>query len=116
LLEQILMQLQTKCNEEQCGNRTFSPGVPQLDAIDQSGIDPPVHTPIEVYFSPNGGRTRAIANAVDQSKTEVLIQVYSFTSALTAKALLNAHKRGVKVVAVLDNPREPKNTHRPHSL
>jgi phosphatidylserine/phosphatidylglycerophosphate/cardiolipin synthase-like enzyme len=31
-----------------------------------------------------------------------LVQAYSFTSAPIAKALLNAHKRGVKVEVILD--------------
>jgi len=32
----------------------------------------------------------------------VLVQAYSFTSAPIAKALLNAHKRGIKVEVILD--------------
>lgn len=37
-----------------------------------------------------------------QTKTSVLVQAYSFTSAPIAKALLDAHKRGVKVQVILD--------------
>jgi len=60
------------------------------------------NTPTMVFFSPKGGCTEAIIAEIDQAKTEILIQAYSFTSAPIAKALLNAHKRGVKVEAVLD--------------
>jgi phosphatidylserine/phosphatidylglycerophosphate/cardiolipin synthase-like enzyme len=60
------------------------------------------NTPVKVFFSPKGGCTEAITAEIDQAKTEILIQAYSFTSAPIAKALLNAHKRGVRVEAVLD--------------
>ena len=43
---------------------------------------------------------------VNAAKTQVLVQAYSFTSAPIAKALVDAHKRGVKVVAVLDKSNE----------
>jgi len=36
------------------------------------------------------------------AKSEILVQAYSFTSAPIAKALVDAHKRGVKVEAILD--------------
>jgi phosphatidylserine/phosphatidylglycerophosphate/cardiolipin synthase-like enzyme len=60
------------------------------------------NTPTQVYFSPKGGCTEALINQIDKAKTEILIQAYSFTSAPIAKALLNAHKRGIKVEAILD--------------
>jgi phosphatidylserine/phosphatidylglycerophosphate/cardiolipin synthase-like enzyme len=60
------------------------------------------NTPVKVFFSPKGGCTEAIIEEIDQAKTDILIQAYSFTSAPIAKALLNAHKRGVRVEAVLD--------------
>ena len=65
-------------------------------------------TPAQVYFSPHGGCTDAIINEIDQAKTEVLVQAYSFTSVPIAKALLNAHKRGVKVEAILDKSQRQK--------
>ena len=39
-----------------------------------------------VYFSPKGGCTEAIIKELDRSKTSVLVQAYSFTSAPIAKA------------------------------
>jgi phosphatidylserine/phosphatidylglycerophosphate/cardiolipin synthase-like enzyme len=60
------------------------------------------NTPTQVCFSPKGGCTEAIINEINQAKTEIFVQAYSFTSAPIAKALTTAHKRGVKVQAVLD--------------
>lgn len=57
---------------------------------------------IEVYFSPNGGCTDAIVKALGQAKTSILVQAYSFTSAPIAKAVVDAHKRGVQVKVILD--------------
>jgi phosphatidylserine/phosphatidylglycerophosphate/cardiolipin synthase-like enzyme len=57
---------------------------------------------IRVYFSPNGGCTEAILSQINQAKTEILIQAYSFTSKPIARALIQAKKRGVKIIAVLD--------------
>ena len=57
----------------------------------------PKDTPVKVYLSPKGGYTEAIISEIDQAKTEILVQAYSFTSALIAKALVTVHKRGVKV-------------------
>lgn len=56
----------------------------------------------EAYFSPKGGCTDAIIKELDKAKSTILVQAYSFTSAKIAKALLNAHKRGVKVEVISD--------------
>lgn len=55
-----------------------------------------------VYFSPKGGATEAIIKELDKARSTVLVQAYSFTSAAIAKALLDAHKRGVRVEVILD--------------
>jgi phosphatidylserine/phosphatidylglycerophosphate/cardiolipin synthase-like enzyme len=57
---------------------------------------------IEVYFSPAGGCTEAVVNALDRATNTVLVQAYSFTSAPIAKALVDAHKRGVRIQVILD--------------
>jgi phosphatidylserine/phosphatidylglycerophosphate/cardiolipin synthase-like enzyme len=65
----------------------------------------PVSVPtsqIQVYFSPNGGCTEAVVNALNQAKKTLLVQAYSFTSAPIAKAVVDAHKRGVQVQVILD--------------
>ncbi len=58
--------------------------------------------PAKVYFSPNGGCTQAIVDEIDNAMTEVLLQAYAFTSVPIAKALLEAHKRAVKVEVIMD--------------
>jgi len=57
---------------------------------------------VQVYFSPRGGCTEAIVSVIGQAKSEILVQAYSFTSAPIAKALVEAHKRGVRVQVILD--------------
>jgi phosphatidylserine/phosphatidylglycerophosphate/cardiolipin synthase-like enzyme len=57
---------------------------------------------INVYFSPSGGPTAAVVESLHHSKSNVLVQAYSFTSAPIAKALVDAKKRGVNVQVILD--------------
>ncbi len=57
---------------------------------------------LQVYFSPSGGCTEAVVEALGQAKTSVRVQAYSFTSAPIAQALVDAHKRGVLVEVLLD--------------
>jgi phosphatidylserine/phosphatidylglycerophosphate/cardiolipin synthase-like enzyme len=59
-----------------------------------------------VYFSPRGGATDAVVQAIHAAQHQILVQAYSFTAAPIAKALLDAHKRGVHVFAVLDKSNE----------
>jgi phosphatidylserine/phosphatidylglycerophosphate/cardiolipin synthase-like enzyme len=61
---------------------------------------------VAVYFSPNGGATDAVVREVHAATQQILVQAYSFTSVPIAKALMDAHKRGVKVLAVLDKSNE----------
>ncbi len=56
----------------------------------------------EVCFTPGGECTKAIATALENARSSVLVQAYTFTSAPIAKALLEASRRGVKVEAILD--------------
>ena len=57
---------------------------------------------VEVHFSPKGGCTKAIVDELAAAKTSVLVQAYSFTSNDIAKALVEAHARGVEARVVLD--------------
>ena len=61
-----------------------------------------LNAPTQVYFSPNGGTTQAIIKEINEAKSEILVQAYSFTSSPIAKALVDANKRGVKVEGILD--------------
>jgi len=55
-----------------------------------------------VFFSPNGGCTNAIVDALSKAESEVLVQAYSFTSKSLAKALVDDLKRGIHVEIILD--------------
>jgi len=55
-----------------------------------------------VYFSPRGGCTDAVVAELEKARESVLVQAYSFTSDRIAKAAADAHRRGVKVRAILD--------------
>jgi phosphatidylserine/phosphatidylglycerophosphate/cardiolipin synthase-like enzyme len=66
------------------------------------GAAPITDAAIQVYFSPDGGCTEAVVEALGQAKTTVKVQAYSFTSAPIAKALVEAHKRGVRVEVIVD--------------
>ena len=73
----------------------FAPGGPLARFV-----QPP---PPAVYFSPNGGCTRAVVDAVDRAKAEVKVQAYIFTSTEIAEALVRAHRdRGIKVSVIID--------------
>ena len=64
--------------------------------------------PIEVYFSPGVSCTEAIVRELSNAKETVHVQAYSFTSQPIARALTEAEKRGVKVIAILDAVSGPK--------
>lgn len=66
---------------------------------------------VATYFSPNGGAVQARVDLIDTAKTRVLLAGYGFTSDAIAQALINAHKRGVKVQVVIDK----SNVHSRHS-
>lgn len=60
------------------------------------------NAPVRVFFSPGGGCTEAVIGEIKSSRTEILVQAYSFTSAPIAKALVDAQRRGVHVEVILD--------------
>jgi phosphatidylserine/phosphatidylglycerophosphate/cardiolipin synthase-like enzyme len=57
---------------------------------------------VTVCFTPGGNCTEQIVKALRDAKSSITVQVYSFTSAPIAKALLEAHKRGIQVQVILD--------------
>src|SRR5436853_2892194 len=63
---------------------------------------------VAVYFSPNGGAADAVVREVHAAAQQIMGQAYSFTSAPVAKALVDAHKRGVTVLAVFDTSQQAK--------
>lgn len=68
----------------------------------------------QVCFSPKGGCTQLIVDIIDQAKSSVLVQAYSFTSKPIAAALLKAHDRGVKVSVVADKTARRKGEQAAH--
>lgn len=77
-------------------------GVSWKTAQSQVSAVPLRDSSVQVFFSPRGGCTEAIIKEINQAKTEILVQAYSFTSSPIAKALIDAHKRGIRVIVVLD--------------
>lgn len=73
-------------------------GTPYLVARDKPAPPPTV----AVLFSPHGGCTDRIVAEIGKAKRTIRIQAYSFTSAPIAKAIVDAHKRGLKIEACLD--------------
>jgi phosphatidylserine/phosphatidylglycerophosphate/cardiolipin synthase-like enzyme len=65
------------------------------------GADLTINAPAKTCLSPGNGCTEAIAKEVNGAKSEILVLAYAFTSAPIAKSLSDAHKRGVKVRAIL---------------
>src|SRR5262245_26169523 len=58
---------------------------------------------VDDFTSPYGGATTdAVVREVHVAQQLLLLQAYRFTSAPIAKALKDAHKRGVNVLVVLD--------------
>jgi len=67
------------------------------------GAEPgPVDAKAEVYFSPGSSCTAAVVREIGEAKRSVLVQAYSFTSPTIAQAMVDAHKRGVRVKVILD--------------
>lgn len=58
--------------------------------------------PWSVCFTPGGSCTDTVVKTLAGAKSSVYVQAYSFTSAPIAKALVDAHKRGVHVEVILD--------------
>src|SRR5262245_27519061 len=60
---------------------------------------------VSVCFTPGENCTQTIVQALNAAQRSIQAQAYSFTSAPIAKALLDAHKRGVQVQVILDKVR-----------
>lgn len=57
---------------------------------------------ISVCFTPGQNCTEVIINSINNAHKEIIVQAYSFTDMDIAKALINAHKRGVNIYILLD--------------
>lgn len=56
----------------------------------------------ELYFSPNGGATKAIVEEIDNAKDNIFMQAYSYTSIDIKDALIRAKQRNVQVIIIVD--------------
>lgn len=90
--------------------------LPQLGLAPTSGIPtaaaPPVSSgngAMSTCFTPGQDCTSTIVLAIDQAKTEILVQAYGFTSKPIAEALVRAKTRGVTITIVLDRSNETSN-------
>jgi phosphatidylserine/phosphatidylglycerophosphate/cardiolipin synthase-like enzyme len=63
---------------------------------------PELSRPWAVYFSPGGGATQAVVEALGRAHHTVLVQTETLTSPQITKALADADHRGVKVEIILD--------------
>jgi len=61
----------------------------------------PVPT-LTVCFTPGEDCTARIVSAIDDAQRTISVQAYSFTSPPIAKALRDAHQRGVHITVILD--------------
>lgn len=66
---------------------------------------------IYLYFSPGGNATNAIIDQINQASSSLHIQAYQMTSEPIAAAVLEAQKRGVQIIAVLDPSQESERYH-----
>lgn len=57
---------------------------------------------IQVYFSPNGGTTKAIVAAIDKAESSILVQAYYITSKPIIDAIISAKQRKVDVKVIAD--------------
>ena len=57
---------------------------------------------VNTCFTPPAGCGAVIAGLISKAQDSIYIQAYGFTSGEIAKALINAHERGVKVRVLLD--------------
>jgi phosphatidylserine/phosphatidylglycerophosphate/cardiolipin synthase-like enzyme len=57
---------------------------------------------VTVCFTPGGTCTEAVVHALNNAKRTIRVPADSLTSAPMAKALLEAHARGVQVQVILD--------------
>ncbi len=64
--------------------------------------EPEQSRPWAAYFSPNGGATQAVVEALGRSTHTVLVQASTVSSPPIVKALVDAHHRGVKVEVILE--------------
>lgn len=82
------------------------------DSSPQSTATPGEAGKVDVAFSPNDGALPLVLKVINSSSVSLDIMAYSFTSVDVTRAVLAAHKRGVRVRVLAD---EKQNTSSPGS-
>lgn len=78
-------------------------GVAFITANTATASEPvPAGASYDIGFSPHGDSLNVVLKGIRSAKSSILVAAYSFTSKPIATALLDAHKRGVKVQVVAD--------------
>jgi len=67
-----------------------------------TAVQAPAGSQIEVAFSPNKGSEDLVVKAIRSAKSSIRVAAYSFTAPVVVEALLGAKKRGVDVRVVVD--------------
>jgi phosphatidylserine/phosphatidylglycerophosphate/cardiolipin synthase-like enzyme len=67
-----------------------------------STAPPPTGSSLTVAFSPQGTSLELVLSCIEAAERDILVAAYSFTSKPISTALLDAHKRDVKVQVVAD--------------
>jgi phosphatidylserine/phosphatidylglycerophosphate/cardiolipin synthase-like enzyme len=69
----------------------------------------PNNTSYDLCFTPGQNCTQLIVNEINKATQSVNVQAYSFTSAPIAKAIVDAKKRGINVIVILDKSQVKNN-------
>jgi phosphatidylserine/phosphatidylglycerophosphate/cardiolipin synthase-like enzyme len=77
-----------------------TPAPPPVPSAEQDGI--------AVYFSPGTDVGQLIIDKIRAAQKHVYVQAYSFESERIAKALVEAHKRGIDVKVIIDDNKADK--------
>jgi len=86
-----------------------------LLTLDAAALEPqpaPIAVPqsakVRVAFTPGDDAAGQIIDAIRQSRKQVLVQAFSFTHDGIARALVEAHKRGIEVKLIADRDQTEK--------
>jgi phosphatidylserine/phosphatidylglycerophosphate/cardiolipin synthase-like enzyme len=74
-----------------------------------SAATPIPNASFDLGFSPGGTSLQVVLKGIDSAKSEILVAAYGFTSKPIAQELLDASKRGVKVMVVADEKANSRN-------
>jgi len=84
-------------------------------AIEPSGLNiaAPVsgNASVRVIFTPGDDVAGQVVDAISRARRQVLVQAYLFTHEQIARALINAHRRGVQVKVIADREQTENMAH-----